>query len=200
MSSSAGRAVAKKGLQDSARALSIGRLSGDPIPFFGLCVRAFFVARVFGYARVKRHLKRNATMASPQPLARRLLPVFLALIGAGIAGTGRGPAAGLPEPILHSAGFAVAGSGRLVNVTDDTAGKSGASGAAVAASPSASPDAAPLGSSTAAAHTVSGGRFPSQPLNFPPEVNQGPGWTVPQGPYRPLPAPRPASTPKKAPD
>jgi hypothetical protein len=139
-------------------------------------------------------------MASPQLLARRLLPAFLALTGAGFSGISGGHSAGLSEPILRSAVVAAAGSGSLVKVTDDIADKSAASGAAAAASPSASPDAAPLGSSTTAAHTVSGGRFPSQPLNFPPEVNQGPGWKVPRGPYRPLPAPPPVSTPKKAQD
>lgn len=59
---------------------------------------------------------------------------------------------------------------------------------------------ASVGSSTTSGHTVKGGRFPSQPLNFPPEVNQGPGWTIPEGPYRPLPSRPPGQTTKKLPE
>lgn len=69
---------------------------------------------------------------------------------------------------------------------------------AVSSSPSGPSGSAPVGSSTIGSHTVSGGHFPPQPLNFPPEVNQGPGCTVPEGPYRPL---RPSAEPstKKVP-
>lgn len=63
-----------------------------------------------------------------------------------------------------------------------------------------SPGSASLGSSSIASHTTSGGPFPPQPLNFPANVNRGPGWTVPQGPYRPLPAPPSTSTVNKPPE
>lgn len=67
------------------------------------------------------------------------------------------------------------------------------SGPTTQSSPPSSRGSALVGSSTTGGHTVRGGHFPSQPLNFPPDVNKGPGWTIPNGPYRPLPSAPPES-------
>jgi hypothetical protein len=56
------------------------------------------------------------------------------------------------------------------------------------------PDSASVGSSKIDSHTVRGGHFPPQPLNMPPDVNQGPGRTIPEGPYRPLTSPAGSTT------
>lgn len=82
----------------------------------------------------------------------------------------------------------------------DTTDEQRPSGAPGEAAPSGGQSAAPMNSATAKSHTVSGGHYPPQPLNFPPDVNQGPGWKVPKGPYRPLPSSQPPSSPQKAPD
>ena len=65
--------------------------------------------------------------------------------------------------------------------------------------PYRSPSSAPVSGSTTGSHRVSGGPFPSQPLNFPSGVNQGPGWKVPQGRYRTLPRPPHESSTQKIP-
>jgi hypothetical protein len=83
---------------------------------------------------------------------------------------------------------------------DNNANTDGASGPTTGSAPPSAPGSAAVGSATTGSHAVRGGRFPSQPMNFPPEVNQGPGWTVPEGPYRPLPSNPAQPTSKKAPE
>ena len=105
--------------------------------------------------------------------------------------------------VLVSVGYAASlatDMGYVMKVADSDANKSDDARPTTASSPSPSPDAAPMGSSTTGSHTVSGGHFPPQPLNFPPEVNQGLGRQVPEGPYRPLPPRPPESSPKRAPE
>jgi hypothetical protein len=67
--------------------------------------------------------------------------------------------------------------------------------------PPASPGTATSGSSSSPAQTVNGAHFPHQAPNFPKEVNEGgKGWTVPEGPTRPAPAPsKPSGTQPAAP-
>lgn len=66
--------------------------------------------------------------------------------------------------------------------------------------PPAAPGTATAGSNSSPAQTVSGAHFPAQAPNFPKEVNEGGhGWTVPEGPDRPAPAPSQESTVKPAP-
>ena len=105
--------------------------------------------------------------------------------------------------VLVSMGYAASlatDTGYVMQIADADANKSDDARPTTASSPSPSPDAAPVGSSTTDSHTVSGGHFPPQPLHFPPEVNQGLGRPVPEGPYRPLPSRPPESSPQRAPE
>jgi hypothetical protein len=148
-------------------------------------------------------------MMSPQPSAGRFLLAALVLVGEGCLGGCLVYAAGIPGRMSKPAEFAatdlaisaapIADTGYLMKAADD-ADKNGAGQPTGEAVPASSPSSGPIKSATTGSRTVSGGRFPSQPLNFPPEINQGPGWTVPQGPYRPLPARPPVSTTKSAPE
>lgn len=149
-------------------------------------------------------------MASLQPIAGLLLFSSFVLVSAGHQEFHFAHAAGTlnrlsPPPALaatdvgHSAALADC-TGYLLKAEDDDADQGGDSRPTAKSSPPSSSGSAPVGSSTTGSHTVRGGRFPSQPLNFPPEVNQGPGWTVPQGPYRPLPSRPPESSTKEVPE
>lgn len=64
----------------------------------------------------------------------------------------------------------------------------------------AAPGNAASGTSSSPAQTVNGGHYPYQPPSIPKEVNEsGKGWTVPEGPERPAPAPSQPSGVQPAP-
>jgi|SRR5712692_1527679 len=84
------------------------------------------------------------------------------------------------------------------NLTDN--GENSNPTSPIESSAPASMDSRSISSSAAGSHKVRGGHYPSQPLNFPADINKGPGWKVPEGPYRPLPPPPPESSTKKAPE
>jgi hypothetical protein len=66
--------------------------------------------------------------------------------------------------------------------------------------PPFAPGAAASSSSSSPAQTVNGGHYPYQPPSIPKEVNEGGrGWTVPEGPERPAPAPSQPSGVQPAP-
>jgi hypothetical protein len=100
----------------------------------------------------------------------------------------------LPGPLALAEAHAKSGDLMMAEV-DSTNAKSASGPVADPSTGSVS-----VGSSSIGSHTISGGPFPPQPLNFPASVNRGPGWTVPQGPYRPLPAPPSTTTIKKSPE
>ncbi|HEX3582680.1 MAG TPA: hypothetical protein VH087_13015 [Thermoanaerobaculia bacterium] len=51
--------------------------------------------------------------------------------------------------------------------------------------PPRSPGEATAHDGTATSHKVSGGKYPPQKPNIPPEMNQSPKWAIPMGPYHP---------------
>jgi hypothetical protein len=152
-------------------------------------------------------------MASFQAVARLLSIASFVAFGLGCQGSNLAYAAGDPNRISQPSAAAVAefghstalaadtaDTGDFVMVEDDDGINGSHSKPAAGSSPLSSSGSAPVVSSTTGGHTVSGGRFPPQPLKFPPGVNQSPGWTVPVGPYRPLPSPPAAQTSKRLPE
>jgi len=150
-------------------------------------------------------------MTSLQIVAKSLSFSSVVLVGVGCQLSHPACAAGVPNRMLQPAalsaadvGYSAAAAGRAADaedfvLTEDQAtSKGGDPKPAAESSPPSSPGSARVRSSTTGSHSVSGGGFPPQPPKFPPEVN-GPGRTVPTGPYRPLPSPPPGSTTKKVP-